>query len=147
MLTDGGPLAGDSPPGGDSPAGGGGSGPVAAALAGAGLDPLAFRLALLRQPYREPATLAGTDLAAAGDLLRQWRERVAVWADSPSKPMCAQYLADIAAALDDDLDTPAALAWLARLAADGEIPAGAKFETFAYTDRLLGLDLAREIGR
>jgi hypothetical protein len=61
--------------------------------------------------------------------------------------MCAQYLADIAAALDDDLDAPAALEWLARLAADGEIPPGSKFETFAYLDRLLGLDLAREVGR
>ena len=27
-----------------------------------------------------------------------------------------------------------------------DIPAGAKFETFAFVDRVLGLELAREIG-
>jgi len=27
------------------------------------------------------------------------------------------------------------------------VPAGAKFEAFVYADRILGLDLARDIGR
>ncbi len=34
-----------------------------------------------------------------------------------------------------------------RPAADASVPAGAKFEAFVYADRILGLDLAREIGR
>ena len=61
--------------------------------------------------------------------------------------MCAQYTGDFLAALDDDLDTPAALRILAALAADQGIPDGSKFETFAHLDRFLGLDLAREVGR
>jgi hypothetical protein len=61
--------------------------------------------------------------------------------------MCAQYAGDFLAALDDDLDTPAALRTLAALAADPVIPDGSKFETFAHLDRILGLDLAREVGR
>ena len=36
---------------------------------------------------------------------------------------------------------------VAALAADPQIPAGSKFESFAWTDHLLGLDLARDIGR
>src|SRR5262249_14351115 len=75
------------------------------------------------------------------------RDRVAEWADSPSKPMCAEYTATITGALDDDLDTPAALRALRELEKDGEIPAGSKFETFAHADQVLALDLARDIGR
>src|SRR6266536_2780862 len=56
-------------------------------------------------------------------------------------------LSDITGAFDDDLDTPAALRALRGLEKDAEIPAGSKFETFASVDRLLGLDLARDVGR
>ena len=121
--------------------------PVTAVLGGRGLDPLALRLALLQQHYREPAAPGWDTLAAADQLLRRWREQVADWARSPSRPMGQQYTGDIAAALDGDLDVPAALRWLAKLAADHEVPPGSKFETFAYQDQVLGLDLARDIGR
>ena len=113
----------------------------------AGLDPLALRLALLQRPYRGEAALTREDLEAAGEVLAGWRGLVSHWARSPSKPMCAQYTGDFLGALDDDLDTPAALRILAALAADQVIPDGSKFETFAHLDRFLGLDLAREVGR
>lgn len=122
-------------------------GPVTAALAGKGLDPLALRLALLRPHYRQPATLSWAELAEADRALAEWRHQVAIWANSPSRPMCAQYTAGFKAAFDDDLDVPAALRVLAALAGDAEIPAGSKFETFVYVDQLLGLDLARDIGK
>jgi hypothetical protein len=113
----------------------------------AGLDPLALRLALMQRPYRDEATLTRDDLESAGEQLRHWRALVKHWADSPSKPMCAQYTGDFLGALDDDLDTPAALRTLSALAADQVIPDGSKFESFAHLDRFLGLDLAREVGR
>jgi hypothetical protein len=113
----------------------------------AGLTPLALRLAFLEHHYREPVHLSRDALEAADKDLRHWRELVAGWARSPSKPMCAQYTGDVLGAFDDDLDTPAALRTLRALAADGQIPPGAKFESFAYFDRLLGLDLASEVGR
>ena len=91
--------------------------------------------------------LSWSTLTAADDVVHRWRQRVAEWANSPSRPMCAQYVADFTAAFDADLDTPAALRVLRALERDSEIPPGAKFETFAYADQLLGLDLAREIGR
>jgi cysteinyl-tRNA synthetase len=61
--------------------------------------------------------------------------------------MCAEYSDRIFGALDDDLDTPAALRALRELERDAAIPAGSKFETFASADRVLGLDLVREVGR
>jgi cysteinyl-tRNA synthetase len=116
-------------------------------LADRGLDPLALRLAFLEHRYRQQMNLAWDTLAAADRTLRRWRERVADWADSPSRPIGAQYAADIAAAFDDDLDTPAALRALRALERDDQIPPGSKFETFAHADQLLALDLTRDIGR
>jgi len=116
-------------------------------LADRGLDPLALRLAFLEHRYRQQMNLTWDTLSAADRTLRRWRELVAEWANSPSKPMCAQVTAQIAAAFDDDLDTPAALRALRRLEQDPQIPPGSKFESFAHADQLLGLDLARDVGR
>jgi cysteinyl-tRNA synthetase len=116
-------------------------------LAERGLDPLALRLACIEHQYRQQLNLTWSTLEAADATVRRWRQRVAEWATSPSRAMCAQYVADFLGAFDDDLDTPAALRVLRELEQDSEIPPGAKFETFAYADRLLGLDLARDIGR
>jgi cysteinyl-tRNA synthetase len=116
-------------------------------LTARGLDPLAARLAFLEHRYRQQLNLTWPTLEAANGTLRRWRERVAAWATEPSKPMCAEYSDRIFAALDDDLDTPAALRALRELERDAAIPAGSKFETFASADRVLGLDLVREVGR
>jgi cysteinyl-tRNA synthetase len=116
-------------------------------LADRGLDPLALRLAFLGHRHREQMNLTWESLGAADRALRRWRELVAGWASSPSKPMCAEVTSQVAAAFDDDLDTPAALRALRRLEDDPEIPPGSKFESFAHADQLLGLDLARDIGR
>jgi hypothetical protein len=112
----------------------------------AGHDPLAVRLALLCVPYHQPADLTEGVLADAHAIVRSWRRQVAQWAESPSRPVPKQ-IAEKARAAFDDLDTPAALALLTDLASDGGLPAGAKFETFLYADRILALDLPRDIGR
>ncbi|HXW47407.1 MAG TPA: cysteine--tRNA ligase [Streptosporangiaceae bacterium] len=112
-----------------------------------GLDPLSARLAFLEHRYRQQMNLTWQTLEAADGTLRRWRDRVATWATEPSKPMRAEYSERISAALDQDLDTPAALRVLRELERDAQVPAGSKFETFAAFDRVLGLDLVREIGR
>ena len=112
-----------------------------------GLDPLAARLAVLEHRYRQQMNLTWDTLTAADGTLRRWRELVADWANEPSKPMCAEYWSRITAALDEDLDTPAALRALRELARDPEVPAGSKFETFASADRVLALDLVSLVGR
>jgi cysteinyl-tRNA synthetase len=108
---------------------------------------LAVRLALMSRHHGEPADLTWDVLADADQTLRRWRGLVAGWAESPSKPMCAEVTAQVAAAFDGDLDTPAALLALRGLEQDPQIPPGSKFESFLHADQLLALDLPREIGR
>ncbi|MGH3228441.1 MAG: hypothetical protein ACRDOA_07670 [Streptosporangiaceae bacterium] len=108
--------------------------------------PLAARLALLSVPYYQPADLADNQLTEAGATVRRWRRQVAEWAELPSRPMAADTAAAVRSAFDD-LDTVRALALLRDLSLDADVPAGAKFETFLYADRVLGLELPSEIGQ
>jgi cysteinyl-tRNA synthetase len=112
-----------------------------------GLDPLAVRLAFLEHRYRQQMNLTWDTLTAADGTLRRWREQVADWADEPSRPIAAEYWGRITSALDDDLDTPAALRALRELARDSGVAAGSKFETFSAADRVLALDLVSLVGR
>jgi len=108
--------------------------------------PLAAKFALLSVPYYQPADLADGQLTEAAETVRRWRRQVADWAELPSRPMAADTAAAVRAAFDD-LDTVRALALLHDLSLGADAPAGAKFETFLYADRILGLDLPSEIGQ
>jgi hypothetical protein len=110
-------------------------------------DLLALRLALLSCPYREPVKLTQAALADAAESAGRWRRRVAEWAAEPSRPIPAEAASVIRSAFDDDLDTVAALDLLRSMESRQDIAAGAKFETFLFVDRVLGLELPREIGR
>jgi cysteinyl-tRNA synthetase len=116
-------------------------------LAARGIDPLALRLAFLEHRYRQQMNLSWDTLEAADKTLRRWRERVAEWARSPSAAMPSRYAGAVTAAFDDDLDTATGLRTLRALERDETVPPGARFETFAHLDQLLGLDLARDIGK
>ena len=109
-------------------------------------DPLAVRLALMSFPGPRPAEVDDDALAQAGGTLGSWRQQVAQWAESPSRPIPAP-IAGAAGSAFSSLDTVSVLALLRGLVPDASVPAGAKFETFVYADRILGLDLAREVGR
>ena len=112
-----------------------------------GYDPLALRLAFLTARYRTQADLSWDAIAAADDTLTRWRTRVADWAEQPSAPRDPAAHGQVRSAFEDDLDTPRALQVLRRLERDPAVPDGAKFETFVWADQLLGVDLARDIGR
>jgi len=114
--------------------------------AGQAGDALAVRFALMSVPYHQPADLTGGVLARADETLVHWRQRVAQWAESPSRPMPARVAEAIEAAFGK-LDTVSALSLLGGLVPEASVPAGARFEAFVYADRILGLDLARDIGR
>ena len=92
------------------------------------------------------AWLAGSSVDEARQELGRWRALMASWAEEPSKPMCAQVQEDLLAALSDDLSTVDAIAVL-RGSLDLGLPPGCLFETWAWADRLLGLDLAADVGR
>jgi hypothetical protein len=106
----------------------------------------AVRLALLARPRQDPVDLGPTALAEAEDTLARWRTAVATWARRPSKPIPDQMRSDLRDAWEDDLDVPAVLEVLRRVEHADDVPEGARFETYAYADRLLGLDLTRDIG-
>ncbi|WFB10647.1 hypothetical protein LRS74_29140 [Streptomyces sp. LX-29] len=110
-------------------------------------DPLALRLALLSRPYYQLIELTPDVLAEARHTLERWRREVAGWARAPSKPMCAEVLAEALGGLEADLFVPAVLDGLRRLAEDPGLPDGSRFETAAHLDRVLALDLVREVGR
>ncbi|OIJ85992.1 hypothetical protein BIV25_42400 [Streptomyces sp. MUSC 14] len=109
-------------------------------------DPEAVRLALLSVPRGEPVRLDAAVLDAAAGRLAQWRRAVAGWARRPSRPVPEAVRGRLRSAWEDDLDLPGVLDVLRDVARDPDLPDGARFETFAYVDRLLALDLARDLG-
>ncbi|CAL9320622.1 hypothetical protein [Streptomyces sp. SudanB182_2057] len=127
-------------------AGGEPAGDGPAALAALLSDPSALRLALLAVPRGEPARLDPATLEEAARALARWRRAVAGWARRPSRPVPGEVRDRLRAAWEDDLDLPAVLGVLREVAGAPGIPDGARFETYAYADRLLALDLVRDLG-
>jgi len=79
-------------------------------LRAAGVDPMAVRLALLDGHYRADREWTGGRLPAAEARLGRWRAAAALPAAAPALPL----LAEVRAALANDLDTGAALAAIDR---------------------------------
>jgi hypothetical protein len=109
-------------------------------------DPSLLRLVLLATPRQESVDLATADLDGARETLARWRKAVALWATRPSKAVPEGVRQELRTAWEDDLDVPAVLDVLRRVELAEDVPDGARFETYAYADRLLGLELTRDIG-
>lgn len=113
---------------------------------GAVPDPAVLRLALLAAPHGTSVRLDADALDEAGRDLARWRRAVAGWARKPSRPVPEEVRGRLRTAWENDLDVPAVLRVLRWVEAEPGLPDGARFETYAYADRLLGLDLVRDIG-
>jgi len=111
-----------------------------------GTDPAVLRLALLAQPRTAPARLDTAALSEAHATLARWRAAVAAWARQPSRPIPDEARVRLRTAWEDDLDLPAVLTTLSWVETSADLPEGARFETYAYADRILGLDLTRDLG-
>jgi hypothetical protein len=111
-----------------------------------GADPAVLRLALLTRHHDAPVRLEASVLDEAGATLARWRGAVARWARSPSRPVPDDVRRRLREAWEDDLDVPRVLDELRRVENEPELPDGARFETYAYADRLLGLELTRDLG-
>ncbi|MET9732509.1 hypothetical protein ABZZ79_18230 [Streptomyces sp. NPDC006458] len=110
-------------------------------------DPAVLRLALLTRPRGTAVSLDTATRTEAHDSLLRWRRAVAGWARSPSRPVPADLRRRLREAWEDDLDLPGVLRVLRQVEEAGpELPDGARFETYAYADRLLGLDLTHDLG-
>jgi hypothetical protein len=110
-----------------------------------GADPTVVRLALLSRRRAAPVRLDPDTLSDAQDTLVRWRRAVADWARQPSRPVPEDVRGRLRAAWEDDLDVPGVLRVL-RSVETSDLPEGARFETYAYADRLLGLELTRDLG-
>jgi hypothetical protein len=121
-------------------------GPVTGPGADGDEDPAPLRLALLAVPHDRPASLTPAALTEADRTLERWRSAVAGWAEHPSAPIPPPFAAAARAALED-LDTPRLLELLGEVAEDAAIAPGARFETFAWAERVLALDLVGLVGR
>ncbi|MDX3803567.1 hypothetical protein [Streptomyces sp. AK04-3B] len=125
----------------------GAHGEPAAGGAAPDLDPAVLRLALLSVERTEPLRLDTAALDEARDALARWRRVVADWARRPSRPVPDEVRGRLRAAWEDDLNVPEVLRVLRWTEDAGpELPDGARFETYAYADRLLGLELTRDVG-
>ncbi|WP_097261132.1 hypothetical protein [Streptomyces sp. TLI_55] len=110
-----------------------------------GVAPDVLRIALLSRPRGLAARLDAAVLQDAHDTLVRWRRAVATWAREPSRPVPDEVRGELRTAWEDDLDVPGVLRVL-RSVETSDLPYGARFETYAYADRLLGLELTRDIG-
>ncbi|MET4662991.1 hypothetical protein ABID80_006755 [Streptomyces sp. PvP037] len=109
-------------------------------------DPAALRMALLARPRSATLRIGPATLDEAGATLDRWRRAVADWAGRPSRPVPDPVRADLRTAWEDDLDSAGVLGVLRAVETDPDLADGARFETYAYADRLLGLDLTRDLG-
>ncbi|MCK8437034.1 hypothetical protein G3I77_29755 [Streptomyces sp. D2-8] len=109
-------------------------------------DPAALRLALIARHHSAPVRLEAAGLDDARATLARWRAAVARWARQPSRPIPDGVRGRLREAWDDDLDVPRVLDVLRQVETEPELADGARFETYAYADRLLGLDLTRDLG-
>jgi cysteinyl-tRNA synthetase len=112
-----------------------------------GIDPLAFRYQCLLTHYRTRMHFSLGALRQATEALDHLRQRVRRWAQVPqgepsNTALRERWLEPFARALADDLNLPAAVAWLQRCAVDREISDTERLEVFLQADRVLGLDLA-----
>ncbi|MFF5519889.1 hypothetical protein ACFY48_24165 [Streptomyces coeruleorubidus] len=112
----------------------------------ADVDPTVLRLALLTRHHSASVRLEAAVLEEAGATLARWRGAVARWARRPSRPVPDEVRGRLREAWEDDLDVPRVLDELRRVENEPELPDGARFETYAYADRLLGLELTRDLG-
>ncbi len=105
-----------------------------------GVDPMAIRLALLRHHYRSDWEWTADDLTTAQLVLQDLRTAVGLPSGAPTGPV----VADVLAALADDLDAPTAVeclaVWAKHTVTDASEPgAGDVIRTLA--DAALGLAL------
>jgi hypothetical protein len=122
-------------------------GPVHAAAPYPQGDLATVRFALESAPYPAHLQMTSALVTSARILLDRWRHRLDQWSRHRSYPIPPDWRAAAIEALDDDLNVARVVAMMTQLEDDDDIEPGAKFEAFSYLDRILAVDLARDLGR
>jgi cysteinyl-tRNA synthetase len=113
------------------------------ALVGRGVHPLAYRLMCLSAHYRSELEFSPDNLAAALTRLKRLVMAVRALPLSPATDASGDddYLAQLDAAVSDDLNTPKTLPVLEAMVADKKLTTGRKLALLVHFDDVLGLDL------
>jgi len=106
-----------------------------------GYDPLSFRYLLLTAKYRAGMNFTWKSLSGAQEALSSLRERIAEWEDTDAKPD-ADILARFMGYVNDDLNTPQAIAFLWKVIGL-TMPSAIKRATIAEFDKVLALNLLK----
>jgi len=111
------------------------------------IDPLAFRYQALLTHYRTRMHFSLGALRQAAEALDHLRQRVRRWSQLPegdptNDALRERWLEQFRRELANDLNLPAALAWLHRCAVDPDISDRARLNVYLEADKVLGLDLA-----
>lgn len=108
-----------------------------------GYDPLALRYLFLMAHYRSPSNFTWEALEAAQNSLHRLRE---IYAELQSEPAgnAGTYLERFHERINDDLDTPGALAVLWDMTRNSRIDAEEKRRAIASMDSVLGLSILQE---
>ena len=104
-----------------------------------GFDPLSLRLCFLENRYRSQMDLSWQSISAAHETIKRWRSKVAGWGalkDITVDSTVMNYF-------ENDLDTPRVITYLRALEKEPSVNDAQKANSFAYADRVLGLDLFR----
>ena len=109
-----------------------------------GFDPLALRYLFLTAHWRDKLNFTWKSLEAAQNALDNLREIIRDWDEL--KIGCAQYEQDFMEALNNDLNTPQALAVLWNMV-KSDYPTSAKAKTLLEMDKVLGLNLNEYLGK
>lgn len=112
-----------------------------------GYDPLAYRYFVLGAHYRSKLNFTWEALDAAQNAMRRLRAAVEEWPDSCASKPDSGYQERFFGALNDDVNSPQALAVLWELVGDSAPDAAVKSATITLFDRALGLGIARCVGR
>jgi len=121
--------------------------PVHATVSYPALDPATARFALAGAPYAQQLGVTNSLLVHSHALLERWRDRLDLWSRHPSRPVPPDWRSGVIAALDNDLDVTQVVAMMAELEGAERVEPGTKFEAFSWVDRVLAVDLARNLGR
>jgi cysteinyl-tRNA synthetase len=104
-----------------------------------GFNPLAYRYLVLTSHYRSKLNFTEESQQAAQNALNNLYQEISTF-DEP-KVGCAQFEEDFKDAINNDLDTPKALAIMWDLVKTEEFPSSAKAQTLFKFDKVLGLKI------
>jgi cysteinyl-tRNA synthetase len=109
-----------------------------------GIDPLAYRFFLLGAQYRSKQNFTWEAVDAAKSALHRLERTARTWDKPGSGDLETE--AAFKAAMEDDLNTPKALAVLWGLV-DSDLPSATKAATVLWMDRVLGLGLDQSVAK